>query len=317
MNKMKLEYSRDWRNPADFPTVEANETKVREDMQALYTEIQSFLNNILIPAIETLEKPTIENLPVENAVSDSKALIPTSYAVSQVLSKNGNLPTGGAAGQILTKTSDAYGDARWATYRIPTRISDLVAVDDVGAPVNAQTLLTEVAKQAKESSQTYLKPVLLSEGILGQGTTVDLVAARRYEQIWITLSCAGRPSLNPAAIYLGAWNGAWLDGEVDDTGMLLLSSAVFPETSSGEVSAEFSLLPAEDGGVVRYMQGMRSDYANYHDGLLIRPVSLTDVPDQTRLTMFSAATQPAGGGADTTVSYRVYGIKRGDASEVI
>ena len=44
MEKMKLEFSRDWRNPADFPTVETDETQVRADMQALYTEIQTFLN---------------------------------------------------------------------------------------------------------------------------------------------------------------------------------------------------------------------------------------------------------------------------------
>lgn len=37
----KFEYSKDWRNPSDFPTVEADETQVRADMQLLFTEARN------------------------------------------------------------------------------------------------------------------------------------------------------------------------------------------------------------------------------------------------------------------------------------
>ena len=56
----KLQYTKNWTNPSDFPTVELSEDQVRADMQLLYNEIQTFLNESLLP--------TLENLGVETAV---------------------------------------------------------------------------------------------------------------------------------------------------------------------------------------------------------------------------------------------------------
>lgn len=147
ISDMKLEYSKDWRNPADFPTIETDEAKVRADMQLLYTEIQTFLNNVLIPAMKQLENPTVETLPVESEVSGSNEKIPTSAAVSKLFASKGNLPAGGMAGQFLVKLSNDYGHAGWATFSIPGRLSDLIATDLGGTPVNAQALLTEIMKK--------------------------------------------------------------------------------------------------------------------------------------------------------------------------
>ena len=43
-----LRYTKDWRNPADFPTYETKEAKVREDMQLLYDEMKDAFNNFLV-----------------------------------------------------------------------------------------------------------------------------------------------------------------------------------------------------------------------------------------------------------------------------
>jgi hypothetical protein len=43
----KLQYSKDWRRSQDFPTYEGNEAKVREDLQLLFTEAQTALNNLI------------------------------------------------------------------------------------------------------------------------------------------------------------------------------------------------------------------------------------------------------------------------------
>ena len=50
----KLHYTKNWTNPSDFPTVELSEDQVRADMQLLYNEIQTFLNEGLLPELETL-----------------------------------------------------------------------------------------------------------------------------------------------------------------------------------------------------------------------------------------------------------------------
>lgn len=53
----KLSYSKDWNNTSDFPTYEENETRVRADMQLLHDEVKDFINEKLIPGIETLAVP--------------------------------------------------------------------------------------------------------------------------------------------------------------------------------------------------------------------------------------------------------------------
>lgn len=43
-----LTYTKDWKNPADFPTYETKEAKVREDMQLLFDEMRNAFNNFLV-----------------------------------------------------------------------------------------------------------------------------------------------------------------------------------------------------------------------------------------------------------------------------
>ena len=47
----KLQFTKNWNNPDDFPTVELSEEKVRADMQLLHDEVKSYLNETLIPAV--------------------------------------------------------------------------------------------------------------------------------------------------------------------------------------------------------------------------------------------------------------------------
>lgn len=46
-----LGFTRNWENPADFPTIEMDETKVRQDMQSLHDEVKDYINDKLIPAV--------------------------------------------------------------------------------------------------------------------------------------------------------------------------------------------------------------------------------------------------------------------------
>ena len=63
----KLSYTKDWTNPEDFPTVELSEEQVRADMQVLYNEIKTFLNETLIPKLEQLGVETAVLLPENDA----------------------------------------------------------------------------------------------------------------------------------------------------------------------------------------------------------------------------------------------------------
>ena len=46
-----LGFSRNWNNQEDYPTVELDEKKVREDMQSLHDEVKTYINTKLIPAV--------------------------------------------------------------------------------------------------------------------------------------------------------------------------------------------------------------------------------------------------------------------------
>ena len=236
MDDIKLLYSKDWRNPADFPAVETDEAKVREDMQLLYNEIQTFVNNTLIPAMVKLETPGIERLPTEDEVTGSPDKIPTSLAVSRFFASSGNLPTGGTDGQFLVKTGDSYGLAQWQTYKIPQQLSDLTATDEKGEAVNAQTLMRDVADKARSH---YAE--VIASGTIGFGDTQYPPAVTislgddvsEFERYFIVL--AANPegsSTRQGAVYLGRWNGRWdstlassgsYEYTPDTTGMLHLA----------------------------------------------------------------------------------------------
>lgn len=48
----KLEFSKNWEDPNDFPTYEADETQVRKDYQALHDETKEYINETLLPQME-------------------------------------------------------------------------------------------------------------------------------------------------------------------------------------------------------------------------------------------------------------------------
>ena len=47
----RLGFTKNWENPEDYPTIETDEAKVREDMQSLHDETKDYINETLIPAI--------------------------------------------------------------------------------------------------------------------------------------------------------------------------------------------------------------------------------------------------------------------------
>ena len=58
MSISNLTFTKDWTNPADFPTVETSEVQVRQDLQLLHDETKEKLNEI-IPVINTLSSEGI------------------------------------------------------------------------------------------------------------------------------------------------------------------------------------------------------------------------------------------------------------------
>lgn len=47
LSRFKLDFTKNWENPSDFPTYQNNETQVRADLQYLFNEIRTAFNNFL------------------------------------------------------------------------------------------------------------------------------------------------------------------------------------------------------------------------------------------------------------------------------
>lgn len=68
MELKRLTFTKSWEDPADYPTYEASEPQVRADLQSLYTEIQSYINTVLVPALESVGTESQGSIVIPNDV---------------------------------------------------------------------------------------------------------------------------------------------------------------------------------------------------------------------------------------------------------
>lgn len=79
----KLKYTKDWRNPDDFPTYSSDETQIRADMQLLFDEVCTALNKLIddLDASEIPFSPT----PEIQAADVRQALIAIQNQIAQIV----------------------------------------------------------------------------------------------------------------------------------------------------------------------------------------------------------------------------------------
>lgn len=98
----KLEFTKSWRNPADFPTYEPDEAKVREDMQALHDETRDFINNTVVEGFNQAQGATKQ--PDAAAGIGAKDLAGEPSTVQDELNKLNNLSGAEATAAQLDET---------------------------------------------------------------------------------------------------------------------------------------------------------------------------------------------------------------------
>ena len=86
MDIERLQYTKDWNNPTDFPTIETSESKVRSDMQLLYDETRDYLNEVLSPAVEEETQDIRDNFATKEELNQAViGVSPDLAATEQVL----------------------------------------------------------------------------------------------------------------------------------------------------------------------------------------------------------------------------------------
>ena len=68
MELKRLQFTKTWEDPADYPTYETSEAQVRADIQSLYTEIQTYINTVLAPALESVGTQSQGSIVIPNDV---------------------------------------------------------------------------------------------------------------------------------------------------------------------------------------------------------------------------------------------------------
>lgn len=121
MDITKLNFSRNWENPEDFPTVETDEVKVRQDLQYLHNETQRYVNEILIPIIkDAFDNPPVgatggHYVPSVRQLSDTEIQInftPSKKEMAEIAPVTIALPTGSRGPEGVS----AYESARRGGY---------------------------------------------------------------------------------------------------------------------------------------------------------------------------------------------------------
>lgn len=97
MSLNKLKYTKDWKNPEDFPTYSSDETQIRADMQILFDEVCNALNKLIddLDASEIPFSPT----PEIQAADVRQAIIATQNQIAQVAL--GSLPDNSITSQKI------------------------------------------------------------------------------------------------------------------------------------------------------------------------------------------------------------------------
>lgn len=87
MSLSTLNYTKDWTNAEDFPTVQTDENQVRADQQFLFNEIKAYLNDTLIPGIESAIAIACQDLVVGQLTDGSVTKNKLSEALINVISR--------------------------------------------------------------------------------------------------------------------------------------------------------------------------------------------------------------------------------------
>lgn len=141
----RFTFTKFWTDKTHFPSYEDNEDKVRTDMQELHDQSAAGLNALMDDleakdaaasigargadgqtASTVQERLNLLNgvRSVSTVLGDDDTTIPTSKAVSDAMEQAGYLPSGGASGAMMTKTSDNNYEVGW-TSRIKALLDGL------------------------------------------------------------------------------------------------------------------------------------------------------------------------------------------------
>lgn len=219
----RLEYTKSWRNPADFPTYEPEEAQVRADLQLLHDEARDGINRV----VDSLNAPgAAAQLPfapregleadnVQDAVLEVYAAV-RDAASGQIV--NGSVTKEKLSQEVLER---AYGGRAWVAMDVPGEGHH----PDSGFPVGQQWLrpawtvknldTKNWSAAAGTAEATEFGVTLTGDGSMAAASAAQVIAnaGQPGDQVWVRLQVTERDSqLESLKLYL---NGEECSAEYD------------------------------------------------------------------------------------------------------
>ena len=109
MSFNRFDFTKNWENPADFPTYEENEEQVRADMQLLYDELKDGLNNLMTALEKTANIGNgASNIGIR-ALTSLPGVTNVMDAIATIMTEMANIQAGTVLPGSVTATELADG----------------------------------------------------------------------------------------------------------------------------------------------------------------------------------------------------------------
>jgi len=248
-----LEFTKNWENPADFPTYEPDETQVRADLQWLHNETRAGLNRLVAALNDPGAAAQLPFLPGEGLTAQNvQAAIMEVYAAVQNAASgllvDGTVTKQKLAAELLERV---YGGKVWASLDTPGAKQNPTADFPVGQLWLRPGFTVEnlAGKDWTVSGCTAQSAgdgwTLTTDGTMDTVTAVQLLdgVGRAGEKVWVRLLVPEASShLSELALYLNDVEHDLLEGggvfetALDQTGSLeIMVWGAWPYAESGAV----------------------------------------------------------------------------------
>lgn len=296
LSDKKLEYTKRWTNPADFPTYESREEKVRSDMQLLFDEA-AFALNALIDYLSASVIPFTPTAAIDET-NIQAAIVNVQEQISQAIA--GTVPDRSLAGVKLAL--GAVGEDEIADDAVT---QDKLADDSVGEDQLINSSVTNDKLALESVGPENLKPNILpgkadlDSGILNRaqrrlrfnspgitnGYTLSLSDAESI--LYLSNASVGAvniPANTTAAFNVGAVVVLVCAGEqvtitpAQGVTLLALGSAVSGSVVVGKKNSTVLLYKVGENGWVAAVIGLQSESVG-SDDLGLKAVKQANIDD--------------------------------------
>ena len=275
MSLPKLEYTKNWNNPEDFPTYETRETQVRADIQLLYDEAKEALNN-LVDAIKAAEIP----FEATNAIDASDVQEALEVVQAQIASAvTGNIPDRSLSGTKLVEQAvgvDELADGAVETDKLADeavtagKLGDLAVLTAKLADLAVTTakLANLAVTTAKLADGAVTSAKLGNSAVMAQNIYAGAVATAKLADLAVTTAKMADEAVTTAKLDDGAVTTTKLDDEAVTTDKLddeavttdkLANGAVTPVKTTG-IQAQHRTttitIPAMSAGGMAYVNNV-------------------------------------------------------------